>query len=106
MLYAVWYVVTCMLHGHSTSLENAWLTAFGDFGTDKRSVSQFIYQCWYIQDRLSSDIFKVQWNKITGEELVDVILCRPILSRWGYPLETASRIDENYDLWMNFLATL
>ena len=56
-LYAVCYVVTCMLHGHSKPLENAWLTSFGDFGTDKRTVSQFIYQCWYIQDRLSSVTF-------------------------------------------------
>ena len=103
MMYDVWYVVTCMLHGNSKLLEKVWLQAFGEFGTGKKTVGQFIYQCWYIQNKLGNAIFKNKWKKITGRKWVGNILCRPIISRWGYPLKTAEIVFKSFDLWETFL---
>ena len=42
------YVNNCMLHGHSKPLELAWLEFFGEFGIRQHTVSQLIYNIWYI----------------------------------------------------------
>ena len=105
LIFEIWYVITCMLHGHSKPLEKAWLEGLGEFGNGKRSASQYIYQCWYIQDRLGEN-FKTMWNKLTGNAWIGNILKRPVLTRWGYPLGTCSRVNNEYDTWLFFLTKL
>ena len=48
MMFAIWYVITCMLHAHSKPLELAWKGAFGEFGNGNRTSSQFVYSCWLL----------------------------------------------------------
>ena len=62
-IYHIMYVITCALHGHSKPLEKAWLSAFSKFGLGEKNVGQFVYECWYIQDRLGEK-FKQRWELI------------------------------------------
>ena len=103
MMHEAWYVITCMLHGHSKPLEKAWEEAFGKFGNGHKTVGQFIYQCWYIASKMGNTSFKKKWKEITTKDWVGKFLCRPVLSRWGYPLTTATIIFEYFALWQMFL---
>ena len=85
MLDNLLFVNNCMLHGHSKPLELAWLEFFGDFGIGEPTVSQLVYNLWYIQDRLK-EFFRVVWQTLVGKEWDGPLLCKCILSRWGYPL--------------------
>ena len=46
------FVNTCMLHGRSKALELSWLEFFGKFGIGEQTVSQLVFDLWYIQDCL------------------------------------------------------
>ena len=56
-----------MLHGHSKPLEVSWLEVLGKFGIGEQTVSQLVYDLWYIQDRFKV-FFHVIWHLLVGEE--------------------------------------
>ena len=101
-IYHIMYVITCALHGHSKPLEKAWLSAFSKFGLGEKNVGQFVYECWYIQDRLGEK-FKQRWELITGKKWVGILLPKPILSRWGYPMLGCTKVYEHFDDWGKFI---
>ena len=82
------------------SLEKAWLKAFGKFGTERKTISQFVFQCWYIQSKLNKQKnFRIMWKKLTGKYWLGPLLKQPILSRWGYPLGTCCKVFYEYNDW-------
>ena len=91
-----------MLHGYSKPLELSWEEAFAKFGNGNRTVSQLIYSCWYLQERIGEN-FKHRWEKITKKACKGRFMKKPILSRWGYPLTTASMIFEQFNNWVLFI---
>ena len=99
------YVNNCMLHGHSKPLELAWLEFFGEFGIGQHTVSQLIYNIWYIQNRLKQ-FFHPTWKFLVGEEWQGPLLNKCILSRWGYPLKTCTMVNAIFDKWHLFLSKL
>ena len=99
------YINNCMLHGHSKPLELAWLECLGKFGIGQHTVSQLIYNIWYIQNRLKI-FFHSTWKLIVGEDWEGPLLNKCILSRWGYPLKTCTMVNSIYDKWYLFLSKL
>ena len=55
-----------MLHGPSKPLELYWLEFFDKFGIVEQTVSQVLYNVWYIKDRLKGCLH-VKWHLIVGE---------------------------------------
>ena len=106
MMFMIWYVITCMLHAHSKPLELAWIAAFGEFGNGNNTMSQFVYGCWYIQNKQKTKVFKETWKRNTGEGWDGNILVQPILSRWGYPLKTVSTIYDKFEPWSTFVGQM
>ena len=94
-----------MLHGYSKPLELSWLDLFGSFGIGEQTVSQLVYDLWYIQDRLK-EFFHVTWHLLVGEECKDPLPCKFILSPWGYPLKTCTMVDSICEKWFLFLSKL
>ena len=90
------FVKSCMLYGHSKTLELSCLELFDKFGIEEKTVSQLVYDLWYIQDRLR-EIFHVTWHLLVGAEWKFLLLCRFILSQWGYPLKTCTMVDSIYE---------
>ena len=41
-----------MLHRKPKPLDLSWFELFGEFGIEEQTVSQLVYDLWYIQDRL------------------------------------------------------
>ena len=61
------FVNNCMLYRHSKPLELSWLEFFGEFVIGEQTVSQLVYDLWYIQERLKY-FFHVTWHLLVGEE--------------------------------------
>ena len=56
----------CMLHGNSKPLELSWIEFFGKLGIGEKTVSQLVYDLWYIQDHIK-EFFHVTWHLLVGE---------------------------------------
>ena len=46
------FIKNCMLHGNYKPLELSCIEFFGEFGIGEQTISQLVYDIWYIQDRL------------------------------------------------------
>ena len=51
LLVYLLFINNYMLHGHSKPLELSWVELFGELGIGEQTVSQLVYDLWYIQDR-------------------------------------------------------
>ena len=92
------FIKKFMLHGHSKPLGFSWLGFFGGFGIGEQFFSQLVYDLWYIQDRLK-EFFHVTCHLLVGEEWKGPLLCKFILSRWGYTQKTCTIVDSIYEKW-------
>ena len=93
------------MHGLSKPLQNAWERAFGKNGIQEVTMIQFLYCCWGVQDKLGEN-FKMYWNTFSEEMWEGTLLLKPLLTRWGYPLDTAIAIYGEITGWIIFLARL
>ena len=73
------FVNDCMFHGNYKPLELSWIDLFGEFLIEEQTVSQLVYDLWYIQDSLKEN-FHVTWHLLVGEEWQGPLLCKFILS--------------------------
>ena len=72
MMFTIWYVITCMLHAHSKPLELVWIAAFGEFGNGNKTMSQFVYGCWYIQYKQKMGYSKRLGNKLLVQNGLEI----------------------------------
>ena len=60
------FVNNCMLHGNYKPLKLSCIEFFGEFEIGYKTISQLVYDPWYIQDCLK-EFFHVAWHLLAGE---------------------------------------
>ena len=98
------YIINCTLHSHSKCLQKAWEQAFGGGGREEVTLLQLLHCFWSLQEALGEN-FKDVWKLLIEEEWVTKLLSKPILTRWGYVLQTATSVEDMYDKWEKFTST-
>ena len=98
------YIINCTLHSHSKCLQKAWEQAFGGGGREEVTLLQLLHCFWSLQEALGEN-FKDVWKLLIEDEWVTKVLSKPILTRWGYVLQTATSVEDMYDKWEKFTST-
>ena len=105
------YVNNCCMHAINRAFQVAFESTFGTGGLGEKNILQFLHTCWSIQDALGEQ-FSHAWNCFndsshTNEENSPLKkIKKPLLTRWGYVLEAASEVFQNFDKWNYFLGKI
>ena len=106
---SICYVNNCCMHALNRAFQVAFENTFGNGGLGERNILQFLHTCWSIQDALGEQFFHA-WNYFSDDSNQDSIplekIKKPLLTRWGYVLEAASEVFENFDKWNHFLSKI
>ena len=103
---SICYILGCGMHCRNRPFQVAFTTAFGEGGIGMNTMLQCLHTCWSVQDALGQE-FKTAWNmflSLDGDDIVDIDqITKSLLTRWGYVLQCAEQILENWDDWQAFL---
>ena len=104
---SICYVNNCCMHALNRAFQVAFEDTFGKGGLGEKNVLQFLHTCWSIQDGLGEqfsyawDFFSENNSDHNGINLAKIK--KPLLTRWGYVLDAATGVFENFERWNFFL---
>ena len=95
------------MHALSRVLHVAFENHFGKGGLFKKTVLQVLHTAWSIQDAMGEqfiDIWKIFVHGGEPEAAGDVmeIICKPLLTRWGYIMQCADAVLDRWNEWLVF----
>jgi hypothetical protein len=98
------YVLYCSMHALNRSFQVAVVEGLGPGGLENNTLVQFLHTVYSVQDALGEE-FKNAWMKfVSGPDgLVTKKLCKPLLTRWGYVLQCATDVADDWDGWVKLL---